>query len=233
MTELEQGQWARTTSSLPLFRTVELRSPDVLHSDHCGTRLDDSGHPVGRRCTCYRTKRRLDERQVVQIVQIQGLAALVDPLNGAPCWVELAGLTPDKRPRIEEIRRRSVTLPPPDFMAVDRALLDGPIRHPRRRRCPHGGEIVLVRSEMNDKDADAEPMRLLCQILRDDTMTAVLIDPKLTFDQALSPSWSQRREIPLKHNGKDVTLAQALVPVFPLEDGTDNPGWIPFERAAS
>ena len=227
---LTEGGWARTRSELPLFRTDKLVQPDVLHSDNCGTRLDDNGTPVGRRCTCYATCRKLSPGQVVQVVLLTDTSALVDPLTGAPCWIEREGLYPDKRPKIEEIRRRNIHLPPPDYSLLDTALLEGPLSLARRQRTPHGGEIVFLRAEMKDPKIEAEPLRLLCQILRNDAMTAVLIDPQLTFDQALSPAWTQRREVPLLHEEKPITLAQAFIPAYPLPNGEENPGWIPYDR---
>jgi hypothetical protein len=135
----------------------------------------------------------------------------------SPIWIERTTTLPDvKRETSIEKKQES------DISLVNALLADGRPRYPRRRRDLQGGELVFVRSERSS--GTWTPLRyLLCAMLHDGSWEAVLIDPRLPPERALTPDWKDLTRV--KIPGIDPDPGRVLFPAFPLPDGCKDPGW--------
>jgi hypothetical protein len=77
---------------------------------------------------------------------------------------------------------------------------------------------VLHRDEL--KATTQIPWRLLGLIAYNNKPAALLIRPEIHAENALNPRWDQQTITPLIED-----LTRTLIPVFPLPDGTEDPGW--------
>ena len=220
LSSLTRGTWAENRIALPLFTDARLVERAVLHQPGCKGSLQENGEPSGP-CTCHSAHAILPERSKVQIVDLSEEAALVDfPPHGI-LWIESAGLSPIPTPRVIPCRSPS---PFPVSRCLDWELLQekhpvAPPTYPRRRREPVGGEIVYLRNDLHQ--GAALPWRFYGTTQTEKGTEVLLIDPSLDPTRALGPSWVQVKRFLIEKSP-----ASYLIPVFPLPDGTRNPGWV-------
>lgn len=204
--------------TLPAFTEEELREPARIHLHHCPGALQINGKLPRGRCRCQSANSQVYQGDKGDLHFEKGDAALVSFDGYGPVWVEKVGLLRIKAigipgPNIEPVLGPKV---PPDLEATMEAL-KRPLRFPRRRRPIKGGELVFVRAE---KTAGLLLPKRFFWCAKG---SAALIDPRLSPEQAMSPDWCEVEMVTLPggHNGP----ARVLFPVFPLPDGTEDPGW--------
>ena len=155
-------------------------------------------------------------------------AVLVDFDAWGPTWIELTLLAPGPAPahykkQFPQADAKNRFSPPPDWTLLRHALRGQPIQPGRRRRPPLSGELVWIRGEL---PYDLEhAWRFLCQVRPPSGRGVVLLQPEIRADQALVPASKDVRFAPFPE-GRETPEA-ILLPIFPLPDGTENPGWRP------
>jgi hypothetical protein len=111
------------------------------------------------------------------------------------------------------------------MLIVEQAFAQGRIKLPRRRRAIRGGELVFIRPPYREPGEGQHPWRFLGTIFDGSQRHALLIDGTLRPERGLGPLWNQQKTVPLVKDRKSVDLSRVLIPLFPLPDGTEDPGW--------
>ena len=215
-----------SSKNVPAFEDEPLCSPGIIHHESCPGGLLESGKSSGRRCRCSGSNTMIQRGTKGEIIRYNPsrLAALVKFRYTAPIWVETATLMtilPQSTPPTEKASESDV------LVFEDWAGLNpSPKKWKRRRRPVIGGELVLVRSERNQ----LKPYRFIMTYQKYQTAEnptyAMLLDPHASKEEALNPNWTQIRNV-LVPEGK--SPASIFYPIFPLADGTEDPGWIDTE----
>ena len=223
-------QWYRVKRTVPVFSDSGLENASVIHRRGCRASSVESGvTPVALCNNRFCSDPKIDPSTPVRKVMEGEHAVLVQTQTSGPFWIESGFLEPSKPPEEKPERRSAkshrVLMPPPDYLMADTLLGEGPIRLPRRRRRVNGGEIVFVRSELSDRAREPMLWRFFALTFDKGIPSALIIDASIPFDGALNPGWAQYRSLPLIKNGKKATPEQFLIPVFPLPDGRQDPGW--------
>jgi hypothetical protein len=222
---------ARAKRDLPPFSDAALRAPARLHDDRCPGAVQQNGLPPRGRCNCDSATSMVPSGSIgsLHIQDFKGASSLVSFAGYGPAWFESKGL--------HELRdMQPVKMSPggPDC-PVDQGTDDRPAdiqlfegwtkkngtpKYGRRRRPIKGGELVYVRQER--LAGRFEPWRFVFCSRREGVHVAVLARPELPPTGVISPDWDEVRLIPLKEDGLP---HRVLFPVYPLPDGTEDPGW--------
>ncbi len=222
--------WYATTQRLPVFADQRLTVPTVVHGPKCQAQAHEDGVVSTQSCRCHSAKTRLDPAQPVCLISMQDERALVHEQDSGLFWVESSSLIPTAAPPPPpEIPLRIRRAPPADYIEVEASLGEPAFKLPRRRRRIQGGEIVFIRADYSDKTTEPVPWRFFGLTFVNNMCAILLIDASLRFDGDLEKiGWPQQRTLILGvRNGKDVEPHQLLIPVFPLPNGTEDPGWEP------
>jgi hypothetical protein len=153
------------------------------------------------------------------------IAALVKFSYRAPVWVETGTLMTilHKPYAPEKENAQSDILKFEDWSEAN----PQPKKWKRRRRPIKGGELVLVRAERDQLKAYRFIMTYQKHQTAENPTYAMLLDPHASKEEALNPNWTQIRNV-LVPEGKSPN--SILYPIFPLNDGTEDPGWIDIEE---
>lgn len=197
--------------SAPAFLDPDLSVPARIHRLSCPALRD-------RLCRCGSPGGDLPPGPLT-ILQKRGDAAQVQHPDFSAVWIEIELLKPvAPRPTRESPHHGEA---PSDFLLLERWLdVHGAPSYGRRRRHPHSGEMVWVRAELRDPDQEPVPWRLLSVVQLEGQPTVTLIHPARPGAEALYASWEE-----VRHLQAPKGAASALLPVFPLPDGTEDPGW--------
>lgn len=154
-------------------------------------------------------------------------AQLVRLNDSGPFWIEKKVSkrrvkAPEPEKTFIPLRHRPM---PPDMLAVERAFIEGQIKLPRRRRDIRGGELVFIRKSYREHPNEQHPWRYLGQVYDGENRYALLIDGTLRPERGLGPLWNQQTTVLLERDDKTLEPKQVLIPIFPLPDGTKDPGW--------
>jgi len=221
------GDWARVTTQITTFSSSALDYRDVIHSPSCRARVEEDGAKLtGTRCTCTSGIATVESSTVVQVVEIRDEAALIDVIDQGLCWVEREGLKQCARPKKTAPAH---TVPktlsiPADLEHIEMHSFDKR-GYRRRKKRPIGGDLIYLRDDLKLDAELAPPYRYLCQVHRQGTLCAVLLDPTLHRQQALYANWPQIKVVKLVEDKTLKPIERVLVPVYPLPDKTDSPGW--------
>lgn len=214
--------WWTPRRVLPVFGDKDLSVRSAIHSDRCPARSSLDAPADDSVCRCVSATFTVRPGMAVRTLFVEGDSQLVQMNDSGPFWLEArVGKVRTKTPEPEAVfiplRRRPL---PPDYLELQRALQGGRLKMPRRRRPVKGGEICFIRS-----DPDQHPWRFFGIVFDGTTQHALLIDSILRYESALMPGWKQQTLVPLVRDGKKLAPEQVLIPVFPLPDGTKDPGW--------
>ncbi len=222
--------WLHSDRTVAVFSDSTLETATVIHAHGCRAAANDSG--IAPMVLCHNrfcTQHQLTKRTPVLELARTHDSVLVRTQTSGPFWVEPSVLKPCSAPTVapekRSARTHTILLPPPDFLMVDTLLGHGPLKLPRRRRPLKGGEVVFVRSQLQDKSRQPTIWRFFALSFVDHTPVALVIDASIPFDGALNPGWAQCRPLPLVRDGKTLKPEQLLIPAFPLPDGREDPGW--------
>jgi len=215
--------WWTSTRPLPVFGDSELTVRSAIHSDRCPSSSDEQGSPNDSPCRCLAALYVLQTSIPVCTLKVENDAVLVQTIDSGPFWVEgnvhrRRANEPEKTKQFVPLRRRSL---PPDYLKVQIAMGEGSLSLGRRRRPIVGGEICFLRGDKNQT-----PWRFLGMFFDGVNKVMLIIDAELRYERGLGPTWSQHKQVPLVRDGKSLEPNQLLIPVFPLPDGTENPGWV-------
>lgn len=222
--------WFEARQDTPVFADSILETATVIHVQGCRAAANDSGvAPMvmcrNRFCTQHQLNKKIP---VLKLARTQD-SVLVRTQTSGPFWVEPDALKPCSAPTVtpekRSARTHTILLPPPDFIMVDTLLGQGPLKLPRRRRPLKGGEVVFIRTELQDRSREPSIWRFFALSFVGDTPAALVIDASIPFDSALNPGWAQCRPLALLRDGKTLKPEQLLIPAFPLPDGREDPGW--------
>lgn len=222
--------WLVSNRTIPVFADSALETASVIHVEGCRSGANEDGHARATLCTNrFCVQHQLQQGVAVLEVHRTETSLLVRTQTSSPFWIEEGTTVPCRAPktqdRVRSSRQHTILLPPPDYLLVDAWIGNGSTKLPRRRRPIRGGEIVFLRSELNEK-RDPEIWRFFALSFHNSRKIALIIDASIPFDSALNPGWRQCRPVLLEHqDGLQVQPEQLLIPVFPLPDGTQDPGW--------
>lgn len=222
--QLKPGDWIEAKRPMPVFADADLMHPSIVHGAGCGAASKDDGiAPSNLKCRCKRIDASVPKSTPMCLIDKRPGALLVHTLGSGPFWIEEASFRRCRRPP-EPSRHERRSRIPADYLEVETALGGSrPLKLGRRRRPIQGGEIVFIRSDL--RNGEPVPWRYLAQTFVDDVPAALLIDPSIPIDRALALHWDQQQTLPLLKNNTPVRANQLLIPVFPLPDGTEDPGW--------
>ena len=215
---IDVGDWVCSRHSLPVFVNEECSLPGFIHTEKCTAGCTAEGFPSKRGCNCGAAVAVLPAKAPVQLRRITSDSVFVDQPESAPFWIERAPFRKTSAP-VPEAERRAA---PPDFLAIELALATETVRAGRRKRVPIGAEIVFVRADL--RNGKVKPLRFLCEFTPPEGRCALLIDPSLPTDRALSSGWKEQFVVPLAIEGEPVGLERILVPAFPIGN-VEDPGW--------
>lgn len=215
--------WWICRQPLPVFADADLEERSAIHSDRCPAQADTDGKSRSTLCRCLGAVYVLKSGTPVLTLYDNGEAQLVRLIDSGSFWVEskvskISVKAPQPTQRFVYTRHQPF---PPDYTALQSALVDGKMKLLRRRRPLRGGELCFVRG-----DADQHPWRFLGQIWDGVQRSALLLDAEVRAERALGPHWNQQTIVSLMRDGQILEPHQVLYPVFPLPDGTKDPGWI-------
>jgi hypothetical protein len=230
---VQAGGWVCARKKVPVFADAAMTVPGFVHQIGCPAEAHPDGHLPDRRCAskCSSAVVRVGAMVPMRVVQISEQSILAHLQDSGLFWVERAGLQRASAPanpvQVHD-PLRAHRLIPPDYIAIETYLGIHPgTKFPRRRRVVQGGEIVLLRNELAKHDGELSTWRYLGMTMHHGVPAVILIDPRLAPVVALNPGWGQHLTLPLRRGGKAAEPHQLLLPVFPLPDGTKDPGWRP------
>lgn len=197
----------RSRSRSPVFEDPEMMSPGHLHERGCPGAVSSEGVRSSSTCRCSSCTDRTTPGLIGRVLEENPVACLVQFDGHAPAWVERATLTMGVHLQEKPAGR----IVPHDHLlakAADLSLI-------HRRRRPKGGEIVFLR---NDRTTS---WRFLFTVEIEGVGHVLLVDPAMPPADAISPPPEATCILPLGER----RIESVLVPVFPLPDGTPDPGW--------
>jgi hypothetical protein len=195
----------------PVFMDPKLLLCTSVHEKGC------RGEIPGRPCRCGLAMWLTGESHQVCVLEKNDESAQVILAPWLrPVWVEASMLT-SFRPYKAAPEGSSPASLPRDIDVLHPYLtpFTEPMIYPRRRLRPQCGQLVFIRGEIQ------EPWRFLAIAGAGDFKFAILIDPEVPPDQALAPDFPQVHVVEL---GAGESW-QKLIVVYPLPDGTADPGW--------
>ena len=195
-------------SQAPIFADPKLLRPTSRHSTSCANRR-------GGPCRCGLAMWITTSTQEVQVLERQKEASriVLAPWT-APVWVETSLLhawRKESAPRTPEEPKEQAR----DIDLVRTQLKLGPLTYGRRRLRPKCGELVFIRGQSQ------APWRFLAVAGTGERALAILVDPEVAPSNAMTPDWPEAQLVEL--DGGEPW--RKLLVVFPLPDGTENPGW--------
>jgi len=196
----------------PAFSNEALTVPVMVHWLSCPSLR-------GRRCGCGSPGSDLPSGPLT-ILEKRRHSVKVQHADFAPVWIEIELLKPvhERATPSRGVQRQT---PPADHALLEQWMLDNGIpKYGRRRRHPQPSELVWIRADIRESPDDAIPWRLLFACCLEGVQTAALIHPERPARQALRASWEE-----VTYLNVEKGLPSALMPVFPLPDGTESPGW--------
>lgn len=189
----------------PAFTDAALTKPGIIHLARCPASPDSGIVRLNAICKCHSGIRIAPLGARIAILEETSISVRCVMSGSAPFWVER--LTTREATGEEPPRARRYKIPD-DYRKLE--LYTGEHgRPPGHQRTGERHEIVLH---------NKSTWRIFAYKGDPSSTDAVLIRPMLSAENALGATFQQIKIIDRKKVSK-------LRPVFPLPDGTENPGW--------
>lgn len=215
-------RWWKCPRRLAVYADAELTVMRSIHSQSCPLVARADGAVSHGMCRCSSARFFLAENTPILTLSVQGDAQLCRAIDSGPFWIESG--VPQRRCKAPVAPPTDMFSPKPlpkDVLAVQMARTEGRLKRKRRRRAIRGAEICILRD-----DPDEHLWRFIGTVCEGERHRALLIDAEVHADRGLAPAPHERIVVELERAGKPLKPRQVLYPVFPLPDGTEDPGWI-------